>query len=256
MNNGGPPDPYDWDVPTIFNVLKSLGKSWPVYNDTILTPSQVLEASFLVDPNDEHPPHDVTAGEQFLYAIWTAVSKSSAFDRILLVILYDEHRGCYDHVPPAPNAVTPDTASDPGQEGFTFNRFGVRIPAVVVSQYVQASAVFRSNTSVPYDHTSVLATLRDWLSIPESSMLPSKRIAVAPSLEQVLTLGNPRTSVPTIAPPSTAVSATPLTLPLNDLQKSLVSGTARRYGLDPAAVLSQMQTRHDAVDFFKRRPSR
>jgi phospholipase C len=73
VNNGGPPDPYDWDVPTIFNVLKSLGKSWPVYNDTILTPSQVLEASFLVDPNDEHPPHDVTAGEQFLYAIWTAV---------------------------------------------------------------------------------------------------------------------------------------------------------------------------------------
>jgi phospholipase C len=292
VNNGDPPDPYDWDVPTIFNVLESLGKSWAVYNDTIFTPSQVrtmfpklwdpflgshfqgfeafqdacyrdslpqysfLEPSFLVDPNDEHPPHDVTLGEQFLQAIWTAVSGSSAFDRILLVILYDEHGGCYDHVPPAPNAVTPDAASNPGQEGFTFNRFGVRTPAVVVSPYVQAGTVFRSNTSVPYDHTSVLATLRDWLSIPESSMLPSQRIAAAPTLDQVLTLSKPRTSVPSIAAPSAKVSATPLTLPLNDLQMSLVSGTARRYGMDPVAVLSEVRTRQQAIDFFKRRPSR
>ena len=290
VNNGDPPDPFRWDVPTIFNVLKATGKSWGVYADTILTPSltrtmfpklwdpfldphfhvfqafqdacetdslpqySFLEPSFLNDPNDEHPPHDVTAGEHFVYAIWHAVSTSPGFDHILLVILYDEHGGCYDHVPPPGGATTPDAASNPGEENFTFNRFGVRIPAVVVSPYVQTGTVFRSNTGVPYDHTSVLATLRDWLSIPSSSMLPSQRIAVAPTLNQVLTLSTPRTSAPTIAPPSAAIAATAITLPMNDLQKSLVAASARRFGLDPGTVLSQVRTRQHAIDYFKRRP--
>jgi phospholipase C len=35
-----------------------------------------------------------------------------------------------------------------------------------------------------------------------------------------------------------------------------VSGTARRYGMDPVAVLSEVRTRQQAIDFFKRRPSR
>jgi phospholipase C len=289
VNNG---EPLRWNVATIFNVLNSLGKSFAIYSDTILTPSltrtmfpklwdpaldshfrnfqafqdacgtdslpqySFLEPSFLQDPNDQHPPHDVTAGEQFLHAIWTAVSGSPGFDHILLVILYDEHGGCYDHVAPPSNAVSPDAASSPGKENFAFNRFGIRIPAVVVSPYVQAGTVFRSNTSVPHDHTSVLATLRDWLSIPPSSMLPSKRIAAAPTLEHVLTLAAPRTSAPTIPAPSAIVTATSPTLPLNDLQKSLVTGMAQRFGMDPAEVLSQVQTRQHAIDFFKQRPAK
>ena len=44
--------------------------------------------------------------------------------------------------------------------------------------------------------------------------------------------------------------------PANDLQRSLVSGAARRYGLDPAAALAQIHSRQHAVDFFKRRSSR
>jgi phospholipase C len=171
------------------------------------------------------------------------------------VILYDEHGGCYGHVPPPANAATPDAASNPGKENFAFNRLGIRIPALVVSPYVQAGTVFRSNTGVPYDHTSVLATLLDWLSIPASNMLPSKRIAAAPTLEQILSLSAPRTSGPTIAPPGATVSATPVTLPMNDLQTSPVTGTARRFGMDPDEVLSQVQTRQHAIDFFKRRPT-
>jgi phospholipase C len=289
VNNG---EPLRWNVATIFNVLNSLGKSFAIYSDTILTPSltrtmfpklwdpaldshfrsfqtfqdacgtdslpqySFLEPSFLDQPNDQHPPHDVTAGEQFLHAIWIAVSGSPGFDHILLVILYDEHGGNYDHVAPPANATCPDAASNPGKENFAFNRFGIRIPAVVVSPYVEPGTVFRSNTGVPYDHTSVLATLRDWLSIPPSSMLPSKRIAGAPTLEHVLALSAPRTSAPTIAPPSANVTATPVTLPLNDLQESLVTGMAQRFGMDPVEVLSQVKTRQHAIDFFKRRPAK
>jgi phospholipase C len=38
VNNGTIPNPFHWDVTTIFNVLDSVGASWKVYNDA-LTPS-------------------------------------------------------------------------------------------------------------------------------------------------------------------------------------------------------------------------
>jgi hypothetical protein len=45
-----------------------------------------------------------------------------------------------------------------------------------------AGTIFRSDspTGVSYDHTSVLATLRDWLGISVDKMLTNKRIAAAP----------------------------------------------------------------------------
>jgi len=288
IDNGSPPDPLEWDVPTIFNVLETIGASWRVYSDTLLTPSLTrtmfpklwapsldarfrgfsaflddcahgtlpsyafIEPSFLLEPNDQHPPHDVNAGEALLHSIWTAVSTSPAWNRTLLLITYDEHGGCYDHRLPPTNAVSPDRASSPGDQGFTFQRFGVRVPAVLVSPHVAAGTVFRSNTAMPYDHTSILATLRDWLGIGGASMLSSARIAAAPTLEHVLTLSAPRTETPTLAAPASRIVPTPLSIAPNDLQRSLVSGAARRAGLDPATVLASIATRQHAVDFLGR----
>lgn len=132
----------------------------------------------------------------------------------------------------------------------------MRVPTVLVSPYIEAGTVFRSNTSVPYDHTSILATLRDWLGISSANMLPSARIAAAPNLAQVLTLTTPRPEAPVIAPVLAPPQATSLSLPPNDLQKSLVAGAARRFGLDPAQTLAQMATRQHAVDFFRAHASR
>ncbi len=291
VNNGNPPDPLQWNVNTIFNVLKSMNVSWNVYSDAEAAPSltrtmfpklwdpllnghfhrftdfqqdcakgtlakySFIEPNFLSNPNDEHPPHDVSAGEAFLLQIWEAVSTSPNWDSTLLIITYDEHGGCYDHVQPPTGAATPDNASNPGQESFKFDRFGIRVPTVLISPYIAAGTVFRSNTSVPYDHTSILATLRDWIGIGQSSMLQSKRILSAPTLAQVLTLATPRTDVPTISGLRAAPQATSLSLPPNDLQKSLVAGAARRFGMDPAEALGQIQTRQNAVDFFQARPS-
>jgi phospholipase C len=288
VNNGQYPDPFDFDVPSIFNVLHSRGVGWKVYSDTILTPSltrtffpklwdplledhfkgfgefeedcahnslpeySFVEPSFLFEPNDQHPPHDVAAGEHFLYKIWKAISESPGWNNILLIITYDEHGGCYDHVLPPGGAATPDSVT--GENGFKFDRFGVRVPTVVVSPYIQAGTVFRSNTSTPYDHTSILATLRDWLEIPSGAMLPSQRIAKAPNLDQVLTLASPRTVTPQIAPPRAGLP-TSVTLRPNSLQKSLLSGAAHRFGLHPKLLIDQIPTRQHAVDFFKRRVS-
>ena len=56
VNNGEIPNPFDWDVPSIFNVLESMGASWTVFSDTVVTPS-LTRAMFpkLWDPFlDEH----------------------------------------------------------------------------------------------------------------------------------------------------------------------------------------------------------
>ena len=289
VNNGEPPDPFEWDVETIFNVLTRCNISWAVYSDTILTPSltrtmfpklwdlhldgqfrgfpdfedacaknalpaySFIEPSFLLDPNDAHPPHDVEAADQYLSRIWKAVSTSKGWNETLLLITFDEHGGCHDHVFPPTGAVPPD--STPGDEGFGFDRFGVRVPAILVSPYIKAGTVFRTNTAVPYDHTSILATLRDWLSIPAADMLPSKRIAAAPTLEQVLTLTTPRSDLPTVSPLNAATTVVSNAEPLNSLQRSIVSGAARRLSLDSSATLASIKSRQQAMDFFKRHPT-
>ncbi|HUH72113.1 MAG TPA: alkaline phosphatase family protein, partial [Mycobacterium sp.] len=52
------------------------------------------------------------------------------WEKSLLIITYDEHGGNYDHVPPETGATPPDNNT---QAGFDFTRFGVRVPAVIVS---------------------------------------------------------------------------------------------------------------------------
>ena len=288
VNNGDIPNPFDWDVRNIFNVLEDLGADWRVYSDAGVVPSLTrlmfpnlwpygdhfhdfdtfkqdcargglgqytfLEPSFLVNPNDEHPPHDVVAGEQFLFDIWQAVSQSPAWSESLLMITYDEHGGTYDHVHPPFGAACPDAKSNPGQEGFTFDRFGVRVPTVLVSPWIQAGTIFRSPTATPYDHTSLLATLRDWLPIPEDKMLTSARIAAAPNFEHVLTLQQPRIDLPTIPPPAAQGKPTDTEKGPNSIQKSLICAHAVQLDKDPAAVMSNIQTRQDAIHFFKSNP--
>jgi phospholipase C len=81
-------------------------------------------------------------------------------------------------------------------------------------------------------------------------MLISARIAAAPTLEQVLTLPQARTDLPVIPPPVADVKATATFKAPNPIQKSLVSAHAVQQGKDPAQVLSTIQTRQDAIDYF------
>jgi phospholipase C len=144
------------------------------------------------------------------------------------VITFDEHGGCYDHMEP-PAATPPDTASNPGEEGFRFDRYGVRVPTVLVSPYIEAGTVFRSPTAVPYDHTSILATLRDWLQIPAEKMLASERVKKAPTLGNVLTRSTPRLELPVIAPTEAAGKPTTPFLAMNGLQAAMLLAHRQRY---------------------------
>ena len=226
--------------------------------DGTLPTYSFIEPSFTIDPNDEHPPHDVRLGEQFIHDVYQTVSSGKEWEQTLLLITYDEHGGCYDHVPPPWNATPPDPESTPGEAGFSFNRFGVRVPALLISPYIEAGTVFRSTTDVPYDHTSILATIGNWLDIPGDKMLPSARIKAAPKFGNVLTRATPRLDRPTVTPQEslTAWRVMPDLAP-NDLQKSIIIAMeTKRLGRTLAVhevkdLMAKMPTRRQLLSYLK-----
>jgi phospholipase C len=240
-----------------FYPMTSFFRHCEALNDYRLPAYSFLEPRFMPEfglfqvdyPQDYHPPHNVCRGEHFLADIYNAVRKSPYREEILLVITYDEHGGCYDHVPPPDNAAPPEPRPISRDGSFHFDRFGVRVPTIVISEYVCPGTVFRApDGSPPYDHTSILATLRDLLpqlagsaNPTEPPFLPSPRIQVAPTLEPILSLSAPNKAWPEIQPNCKVdpgdQDAT-LETPLSDVQKSLLATAKRKHLLNSGAGIS------------------
>jgi|SRR5579875_868895 len=98
-------------------------------------------------PNDDHPPSDVEQGQELVLLVYNALATSQLWDRTLLVVLYDEHGGFYDHVTPPANPPDDDPA--------VFSRYGIRVPALVVSPWVAEASV----SNQLFDHTSIIKTI-------------------------------------------------------------------------------------------------
>ncbi|OBI45417.1 alkaline phosphatase family protein [Mycobacterium sp. E796] len=152
--------------------------------------------------NDEHPVSNLAVGEKLIYDVYMALrSNQAGWEKSLLIITYDEHGGNYDHVPPETGATPPDNITRP--PGFDFTRFGVRVPAVIVSPLIPGGTVFRAPAGgPPYDHTSIIATLRARFDLGPLG----KRDAIAPHLGPILTLSEPRADDPLegLTPPTAA----------------------------------------------------
>jgi len=101
-----------------------------------------LEPSFGAGGNSQHPNYDVALGEQLIHDVYYALRNGPGWNETLLIITYDEHGGNYDHVAPPWGAVPPDNSV--GEWGFDFTRFGVRVPALLVSPRIAAGTVFRA----------------------------------------------------------------------------------------------------------------
>lgn len=223
-------------VPSIFGLMSQHGQNWAIYGydsqpltrlnfpDTTAADashfglfkdfqaaaaSGTLPAYSFLEPdwgetgNSQHPNYDVALGEQLIHDTYYALRNGPAWDRTLLLVTYDEHGGCYDHVAPPGGATPPDDCA--GEYSFDFKRFGVRVPAVIVSPLVAAGTVFRvPEGSTPLDHTSILKTLEVRWGLPALTA----RDAAAPDFGDVLTLATPRTDDP-LAGVSVPVSGGP-----------------------------------------------
>lgn len=175
--------------------------------------------------NDQHPPSDIRAGEQLIADVYNAVAGSPNWEETLLVITYDEHGGCYDHVAPPGHAASPDKNGAPGQYGFTFNRFGVRVPAILISPYIQAGTICRPAGYTPFDHTSILATIRNCFKLDAPL---TARDEAAPDLSCVLTLDTARTDKPLVSP--LPFSSEKQKRSVNELHKTIASALTNLTG--------------------------
>lgn len=102
---------------------------------------------FGAEENDQHPPQDILRGDLLVANVFNALhANQKVFEETLLVVLYDEHGGFYDHVQPPPT-IPPDDHTD----RFGFDRLGVRVPAILVSPWLD-----RGFISTQFDHTSIL----------------------------------------------------------------------------------------------------
>jgi phospholipase C len=100
--------------------------------------SDTIDFPIVIDgpgSNDDHPPSPVINGQKLVNKVYQALAVSQYRDTSLLIVIYDEHGGFFDHVPP------------PGS-------FGPRIPALLVSAHVK-----RGVCSTPFDHASVIKTI-------------------------------------------------------------------------------------------------
>jgi phospholipase C len=187
-----------------------------------LPPYTFLEPSWESTGNSQHPNYNVALGEQLIHDAYYALRNGPAWNQTLMIITYDEHGGCYDHVPPPLGAVPPDNSV--GEFGFDFKRFGVRVPTVLVSPLIPAGTVFRvAPGSMPLDHTSILKTVeRRW----QLAALTA-RDAAAQDVGAVLTLTSPRTDDPLQGAmvPTATVPATVAKLPshLQEVHADLAS---------------------------------
>jgi len=207
--------------PTIFGLLDAAGLGWAVYGYTAepltkttftqistadashfgkftdfvaaaaagtLPPYTFLEPSWDSTGNSQHPNYDVALGEQLIHDVYEALRAGPGWPGTLLVITYDEHGGCFDHVPPPWGAVPPD--SDAGEFSFGFDRFGVRVPTVLVSPLIAPGTVYRAPAGgTPLDHTSIAKTVEQRWNLPALTA----RDAAAPAFGDVLTLTTART---------------------------------------------------------------
>jgi phospholipase C len=154
----------------------------PRYTDTFGgTPNSNHPGGSDIEGNP--PAISVCDGEVLLQSIYTALynGPNQLFEKTLLIVIYDEHGGLYDHVAP-PLAVSPFAAGD--VTGFNYDRYGVRIPAIFINPFIAPGTIFRPQPgSNPFDHTSLISTLCAQFGL-NGPLTP--RDASAPTLEGLI----------------------------------------------------------------------
>jgi len=142
----------------------------------------------------QHPLDDVTRGESLIKATYESLRASPLWGQSLLIITWDEHGGFYDHLPPPPAVAPGDTPpgspewNEWNQYGFTFQQYGPRVPAVVISPLISRNLIDHRL----YDHASIPATIEACFGLSPMT----QRDARAANLMTLITQSTPRSDTP------------------------------------------------------------
>jgi phospholipase C len=131
---------------------------------------KVLEST----SDDDHPPSDIRAGQSLVLEAYEALRNSRKWENTLMIVVYDEHGGFYDHVQPPRLDV---------DDGSGYATYGVRVPALVIGPRVRPQVCHQ-----PLDHTSLIKTiLLRFAADPEAAIAAmGPRVAHAPHLGDLL----------------------------------------------------------------------
>jgi phospholipase C len=147
----------------------------------------------------------VLAGEQFIASVYMHIlNNESLWKSTLLLVVWDEHGGIFDHVTP-PGCPADEFSND--KVGFHFDRLGVRVPAVLISPWIDEGTVIED----VYDHASIPATVTEHFIGAYDERSPREKNAK--TFLDVLTRATPREDFIAfqagggfdIAPPETGV---------------------------------------------------
>jgi phospholipase C len=164
---------YFVDLPTTglftHQITRDLGKVLPVADFLLDASLGTLPAVSLVDPQSsvasEESPQDIALGAAYAAAIIHAVLTGPAWPKTVLIFTYDEGGGYYDHVPPPaavpPDAIPPAVHVPPDFPG-GYDRYGFRVPTVIVSPWARPSYVSHE----VHDHTSILKLIETKWNLP------------------------------------------------------------------------------------------
>lgn len=134
--------------------------------------------------SDQHPDHDVQAGEVFIASVYNRIRQNpDLWKSTALLVVYDEHGGIYDHVPPP--ACAPDgfnaPLTDTGGIPFAFDRLGVRVPAILVSPWIAKGTVVTGPENAAggrvFEHASIPATVTERLIGDYDNRSPREKAA-------------------------------------------------------------------------------
>ena len=121
-----------------------------------MRPAAMLPSFCMVDPsfggeangtsNDDHPHADVRNGQALLGQIYEALRTSPNWSTTLMIVVYDEWGGFFEHVAPPVRSLS-SAEQKLGNDG----RLGFRVPCMLLGPRVRANNVAR----YPFDPSSI-----------------------------------------------------------------------------------------------------
>lgn len=167
-----------------FDMTNILPFSNPVNGFRATVKAGKLPSVTFVDPtfgdllrgNDDAPPTDLKDGQAFIATILHSLfgHENPHWDRTMLILVYDEHGGFYDHVDP-PDSGVPLLGQYSG-------KLGPRVPAFVVSALTPHRVLHDI-----FDHATIAATILRRFCSPHPPRM-SPRISAAHDLREAVSL--------------------------------------------------------------------
>jgi phospholipase C len=143
------------------------GKLAPINDFLSDAAAGTLPQFSLVDPYTMYSEEDgdISIGEAYSARIIDAVMHSPKWPHTVMFLVFDEHGGWYDHVPPQPtvrpDSVPPEITVPPDQPG-AYDYTGFRVPCVGISPFAKRDFV----SHVVHEHTSLLKFVESKWNLP------------------------------------------------------------------------------------------